>query len=405
MRILIVSKFFYARGGADVVAMTERDLLLKNGHEVRVFAMDYPQNVNLPESPTWASHIEFDGPPAMKVKAFARLMGIGDVSGSFRRVLDDFRPEIVHFHNIHSYLSPVVVTLAHRFGARTVWTVHDLKLVCPAYLGRRPDGSLCTDCVDGRMNVMKYRCMKNSGLASLMALLEARRWNRRKLSEATDVFIAPSRFMKRMLERGHVSGRQGICVLPNFIDPKKLRVIQSAPQRENADAAEPFFAFVGRLSPEKGVKTLVQAAVRAGVRLKIGGDGPLRESLEELASGSRIEFLGNLGAEQVAELLRDAAASVMPSECFENNPLSVIESLCAGTPVIGANIGGIPELIRPGVSGEHFVSGSVESLTEALRNFNPAAYDRRAIAREATREFSEEEHLSKLMLIYKGILI
>ncbi len=401
MRVLIVSKFFYARGGADVVAMTTRDLLLKEGHEVQVFAMSYPQNVSLPESATWPSQIEFDGPLAAKIKAFSRLMGLDDVVNRFRRVLDRFRPDVVHFHNIHSYLSPIVVSMAHDFGVRTVWTVHDLKLVCPAYLGRRPNGALCTDCVDGRMHVMKYRCMKDSRIASFMAWLEALRWNRRKLSNATDVFIAPSLFMKKMLERGHIYGRQGISVLPNFIDPKKLRVILSAPRNENS-AEEPFFAYVGRLSAEKGVKTLVLAAKKAGVRLKIAGDGPLRASLEELARNAHVEFLGNLDAERVAELLRDASASVLPSECFENNPLSIIESLCAGTPVIGADIGGIPELIQPGISGEHFISGSVDSLTQALRNFNAAAYDRRTIAREAIWRFSEHEHLFRLLQIYKG---
>lgn len=397
MKVLIVSKFFYSRGGADLVAMTTRELLRGAGHEVQVFAMDYPDNIKLPEQSTWPAEIDFNGSLTKKISAFVRLMGLGDVASRFRKVLKDFRPDVVHCHNIHSYLSPVVVTLSHQSGARTVWTIHDLKLVCPAYLGRRPDGTLCTDCVDGRSNLMKYNCLKGSRLASFMALLESIRWNRGKLDSATDCFIAPSEFMKSMLVRGGFSESK-IRVLHNCISPDKLRPMLSEPRQE---PAEPYFTYIGRLSAEKGVKTLVLAAKRAGVRVLIGGDGPMRTELEELARGSKIEFLGNLDAKRVGRLLRDAAASVMPSECFENNPLSVIESLCAGTPVIGAKIGGIPELIEPGVSGEHFPSGSVNTLAAKLATFNAEAYDREAISRRAINEFSEQTHLENLLKIYQ----
>ena len=397
MKILIVSKMFYHRGGAEVVAIAERDMLRAAGHDVRVFAMQHPENLPLEEAPGWAPQIKFGGSLGGNIRAFRRLMGWGDVRSSFRRVLEDFRPEVVHFHNIHSYLSPVVVSLAHEFGARTVWTLHDLKLVCPAYLGRRPDGELCTDCIDGQRNLMKYRCMKGSRFASLMALMEAMQWNRRKLSASTDCFIAPSAFMKQMMERGGFEGAR-IQVLHNFIAPEKLQTILSTPYEP---AEVPYFTYVGRVSAEKGVLTLVKAAVRARVSMKIAGDGPLLAELQEIAAGSRVEFLGRLGGKEVARLLRGAAASVMPSECFENNPLAVIESLCAGTPVLGASIGGIPELIQPEVNGEHFPSGSVNTLAAKMATFNPEAYDRAEISRRAIAEFSEAAHLDKLLKIYQ----
>lgn len=402
MKVLIVSKFFYARGGADVVAMTTRRMLLDAGHQVRVFAMDYPDNVTLPESESFASQIDFDSGLVGKVKAFRRLMGVDNVVPRFKAVLDEFRPDVVHFHNIHSYLSPAVVLLAHQAGARTVWTVHDLKLVCPAYLGRRPDGTLCSDCIDGRFRVMENRCMKGSALASFMALLEARRWSRRKLDEATDAFIAPSGFMAQMMRRGGFDAKK-IHVVHNFIDPEKLKVLRKLGQQQEPRSGEPYFAYVGRLSAEKGVITLVKAALKAGVVLKIGGDGPLRAELERMAAGSaNIVFLGNLGAADVASLLYGAAACVMPSECYENNPLAVIESLCAGTPVIGAEIGGIPELLESGRTGESFLPGDVDDLAEKLENFDPARYDRAAISRESVSRFSRATHFSKLIEIYRG---
>ncbi len=401
MKILIVSKFFYPRGGADLVAITTRELLMRAGHEVQVFAMEYPENIPLLESNTWPKEIKFNGPFGMKVKAFGRLMGFGDVRTSYRRVLKDFRPDVVHFHNIHSYLSPAVVTMARRFGARTVWTLHDFKIICPAYILRRPDGTICTDCVDGKCNILKYNCQKGSRLESVMARLESMRWNRSKLDRATDCFIAPSHFMKEMMVRGGFNPAK-IVVLPNFIDPSKLRALEEAKRRPGPQ--EKYFCYVGRLSREKGLPTLIQAAVRSGVRLVVGGDGPLRNELQTMAHGSAIEFLGRIDREEVAALLSRAAASVIPSEWYENNPLSVIESLCAGTPVIGADMGGIPELITPGVNGEHFPAGSVNTLAAKLATFDPARYDREAIAARAFQEFSPEAHLRQLLKIYRNDL-
>lgn len=400
MRILIVSKFFYARGGAEVVGIGTRQLLLEAGHEVRVFAMDYPENLKLPENADYASQVSFEGGLGNKLKAFKRLMGLGDVKSKFRKVLNDFKPDVVHLHNIHSYLSPVVGEMAHKAGARVVWTLHDLKLLCPAYLGRRPDGSVCQDCIGGKFHIMEHNCLKGSRLASFMALLEAKRWSRRKLDAFTDAFIAPSHFMADMMKKGGFTPSK-IHVLHNFIDPPKLDIILRTPQRPAN--TEPYFAYVGRLSAEKGVKTLVRAALKAGVKLKLAGDGPLRSELEAMAAGSKqIEFLGFQGPEQIALLQRNALACVLVSECYENNPLSVIESLCAGTPVIGAEIGGIPELIEPFVNGVHVPPGDADALAYTLADFQGARYNRAEISKKACNQFSQQTHFSLLLKIYTG---
>lgn len=398
MKILICNKFMYPRGGDCNVALATSRLLESHGHEVRRFAMSYPDNLPLPESDTYASEVNFAGSIGSKLRAAARLMGMGDIRESFRKVMADFAPDVVHLHNIHSYLSPVIGEIAASMGARVVWTLHDYKLVCPAYSCRRPDGSVCTDCIGGRLMVMSRRCMKGSLTASALALAEARRWNRRRLERFTSVFICPSRFMAGCMARGGFNPTR-LKVLSNFVDPGKIAGRAS-------DGSGGYFCYIGRLSAEKGVATLLDAAAKAGVRLIVAGDGPLREGLEGRYGGCPyIRFVGHLDSAGVVRLLENATCSVIPSECNENNPLGVIESLCAGVPVIGADIGGIPELITlPGqgeaADGHIFTPGDTEALSRLLENFDATAFDRQTIAARARNRFSEETHYAGLMEAY-----
>lgn len=398
MKILIVSKFFYNRGGAEVVAIGTRSLLQDNGHEVRVFAMDYPKNLAIEDRQGYASQVSFNG-KGSKIKAALRTLGRGDVKQAAIKVLDNFNPDVVHLHNVHSYLSPVIAELAHERGIRVVWTLHDYKLVCPAYTFRRPQGEICRDCLGGgKSGVLRHLCMKSKLSASLLAYLEARAWNRERLNRITDVFIPPSHFMGDIMVAEGIP-QDKIRVLCNFIDPPKLEVLEKEPVREHGDG---YFCYIGRLSVEKGVPTLLEAAKRAGVCLKVAGNGPLLDEMKErYGDVKKIDFLGKLNANEVAHLLNGADASVITSEWYENNPLSVIESLCAGVPVIGARIGGIPELIES-TSGLLYPSGNVEALTDIFRTFCSHTFNRADIARESRVRFCRETHYEKLMKIYKN---
>ncbi len=398
MKVLIVNKFFYTRGGAEVVAIATRKLLMQLGHDVRVFSMDYPDNLPIEDAEGYCKNVGIRGNAYQQFRYFRRMMGHGNVATAFRQVLREFQPDVVHLHNIHSYLSPVVGEIAHKAGVKVVWTLHDLKLVCPACVGRRPDGSICSDCVGrGKMGVLKNKCHKNSLSFSIAAYIEALAWHRRRLINFTDCFIAPSQFMADMMVAdGYPADK--MSVLHNFVDPTKLTALQTP-----STATEKYFAYVGRLSPEKGIESLIKAANAAKVTLRVAGDGPLRPQIEQLIAGNpRITLLGHQDSVQVGHLLNGAMATIVPSECFENNPLSAIESLCAGTPVIGANIGGIPELIAPGQNGEQFTPGNVAELTALLSNFQPELYDRRQIAIESLHKFSQRAHINQLLTIYRS---
>ena len=391
-RILIANKFYYPRGGDCIVAMNLERLLKEQGHEVAVFAMQYPENVDSGWNSYYASQVDFAGSLGGKLCAAKRLMGHGDIKAAFIRILDDFNPHIVHLHNIHSYLSPVLAKLAKRHGCRVVWTLHDYKLVCPSYACLL-NGKPCEQCIGhGKMHVLKNRCMKGSLAASALAYIEARKWNRNVLERYTDAFICPSHFMAGKMRKDGFN-QEKIHVVCNHIDSEKLALFNSL-----SSSREDYYAYVGRLSAEKGVETLLNVASKLPYTLKVAGDGPLKEELEQ-HSNSNILFLGHQNAEQVAELLSKAHFSVVPSEWYENNPLSVIESLCAGTPVVGARTGGIPELLDKS-SGITFMPGISEELTTAINQAFTTNWHYNSIKEVSIKRFSAKEHLNQVLNIY-----
>lgn len=398
-KVLIVSKFYYRRGGDCVYALNLEQLLRDSGHDVAVFAMRYPDNLPSEWDKYWPSQIDFSGSAADKLAAVGRTLGLGEVRKCFGRLLDDFRPDVVHLNNIHSYLSPVVAEMAHKRGIRVVWTLHDYKLICPAYSCLRR-GQVCELCIGGsKLPVARTRCMKGSMAASAVAWLEALRWDRSRLAASTDTFICPSEFMAAKMKQDGFPATK-LRVLNNFITAEMATAMSAQPDGENTKQAGPYYCYVGRLSPEKGVDTLLKAASTLPYTLKVAGGGPLADELRaRYADNRNIIFLGAIASENVGTLLRGARFSVMPSECYENNPLAVIESLCAGTPVVGARAGGVPELIDHSC-GTTFRSGDATDLCAAIRHTWDTAYDRSLISRTAIQHYSPQYYYRSLSDIY-----
>lgn len=399
-RVLIANKFYYPRGGDCVCTLNLERLLADMGHEVAVYSMRYPENLPSRWEGYFASPVDFSGSVSEKLRAAARTMGWGGIRSSFSRLLADFRPDVVHLQNIHSYLSPRIAAMARGAGARVVWTLHDFKPVCPSY-GCLRDGRPCEECFSSKTPVLRHRCMKGSLAASAVAWLEAVRWNRRALESVVDVFVCPSTFMaEKMRQAGFSPGKLTVnCNFVGFDKMERFRAVEAL----GTDSRGDYYCYVGRLSREKGVESLLEAAATRPAVLKLAGDGPLLDTLREKYAGcGNIMFLGRQTPEQVVGLLREARFSVMPSICYENNPLGVIESLCAGTPVVGAGIGGIPELIRSGETGLTFASGDSAALAEAVDRAFETGWDHAAIRGGALSRFSAERHYSALMDAYSN---
>lgn len=394
-RILLVNKFYYSRGGAEIVAINLRDMLTAMGYEVGIFTMDFGSNKREPHVYT-APEVTFKGTLGQKLKFARRTLGGAGLKQAFTEVMRTFKPSVVHLHNVHSYLSPAMAQWAHEKGVRVVWTLHDYKLLCPAYSCLN-QGHPCELCYGHKWKVVKERCFKQSLPASILAWVEALKWNRAWIERNVDAFVCPSQFMRRQMLKGGFSAEK-LHTVCNFIDPVKAEALR----RNSEVKKDDYYAYIGRLSAEKGVETLLKAASRLPFKLKVAGNGPLMPRFKELyGTCGNIEFLGQLDAVQVSGLQRKALMVVQPSECYENNPLSVIESLCAGTPVIGSRIGGIPELITPDC-GLTYTMGNADELAQCITTMMERSQecDYAAIAAQASKRFSAETHFAKLKPLY-----
>lgn len=397
MRILFANKFYYRRGGADIYNLELEKLLKKNGHEVASFAMQHPENIESEYEKFFPTEIDFIKKDFKDfTKAVLRPIYSNEVKSKFTKLIKEFNPEIVHFSNIHSQLSPIIAQIAYKNNIPVVWTTHDFKLLCPRYDCMR-NHQPCELCFENKWNVIKHKCLKGSLPASIIAFLEAVKWNKKKMQKYTSVFISPSKFLMNKLTNGHFD-KQKVVNLYNFIDISKTEI-------EIGDKEE-YYCYVGRLSKEKGVETLLKAAKSQPYNLKVIGGGPLADDFKAKYNVENIDFLGHRTWEEIKQLVNKARFLVLPSECYENNPLSVIEALCLGTPVLGAKMGGIPELIEEGINGKLFKSGDVDNLSEKIAEIYSVSdsFDYANISKEAKMKFSSKSYYEKLLKIYTSLI-
>ena len=391
MKILLANKFYYRRGGDCIYMLNLEQLLKTHGHDVAVFAMDYPENIETVWKRYFPNEIKFT-PGVGMLETFMRMFGLGEVKRKFNFLLNDFKPDVVHLNNIHTQLSPVIARLAHKRRTKVIWTLHDYKLLCPRYDCLRNGNEVCEECFVDKHKVLEYKCMKNSNLASMLAYKEGMKWSRKKLEGYTDVFICPSQFMYNKMAQGGFD-RKKMYTLCNFIDIERTR-------RDSYDK-EDYYCFIGRLSFEKGIEKLIEAARTLPYHLKIIGGGPLADILKEKAKGANIEFTGYKEWPEIKEIVGKARFSVVPSEWYENNPLSVIEAQCLGTPVLGANIGGIPELIKEGVNGMCFESRNIMDLKNKIEKMFILNVDYKQLAKSSQIRYSSEKHYNELLELYQ----
>ncbi|MDW7760294.1 MAG: glycosyltransferase [Acidobacteriota bacterium] len=402
MKILLVNKFFYRKGGSETLFFDTAELLRRHGHEVRFFSMSHPRNETHPDSRYFMSPIDFDrlkGPSA-KLKAAGRILYSLEARRKIEALIRRARPDVAHLHNIHRQISPSILHGLRRYGIPTVMTLHDYQLVCPAYI-LLSGGQPCDRCRGGRYyHGVLRRCLKNSAAAGFLGAAEAV-FHRTVLGifRNVDLFISPSLFLIQQFRSMGFRGR--IRHLPNLFDP--------GPPPESSIPAEKTLVFAGRLSTEKGVGLLLEAVRNVEVTVKILGDGPERTALERTARTlglTNVAFLGHQPRERVWEEIRRSLAIVVPSIWPENSPYAVVEAFALGKPVIGAFVGGIPEFVRNGETGRLFKSGSAFDLQRSILSFleNP---ERIPVMGKNARKFSEEHfhpnrHYDGLITAYRS---
>ena len=399
-RLLSLNSYHYRRGGADVVYLDHDALFREMGWETAVMSMHHPQNLPSPWSRYFVDELEFGKATGVldKIVKAGKVVFSLEAQRKLRALLADFRPEVAHLHCIYHHLSPSVLPVLSDAGVPVVLTAHDLKIACPAYKMLNRTG-ICERCRTGSvLNVVRYRCVRDSFGASAVIAVESAVQRRLGLYRRhIGRIIAPSNFYREKLIEWGWSGAQ-IVHVPNYIDADRFE-----PSRQHGD----YVLFAGRLAPEKGVRTLVEAALASGVPLRVAGTGPLEAELRAMPGADRVQWLGFCSGEALWHQVRGARALVLPSEWYENAPMSVLEAFACATPVIGAEIGGIPELIAPG-TGWTFRSGSAVDLaarlSEAASASSSTILEMGRLGREhVVRDFNRRSYVDGVLNVYRGL--
>lgn len=390
-KLLSLNSYHYRRGGADVVYFEHDALFREIGWGTAFFAMHH--SLNVPSE--WAEYF-VDELQYGHAYSVARRIGMtGKVIYSFeardklRRLLSKFRPDIAHAHNLYHHLSPSVLPLLRQEGIPVVLTAHDLKLCCPSKQ-MRIRSEHCERCRTGNFfHLVRHRCLHGSLSVSALVALESalHRWSgiyRRNVNR----IVVPSLFFKHTFEEWGWPAEQ-LVYIPNFV-----RINEFISATEPGD----YFVYFGRLAIEKGFRTLLQAVQQSGERLVIVGAGGLEKEAEDAvaAGGGRLSWLGRRTGRDLFDVVANARAVILPSECYENAPLAILEAYALGKPVIGADIGGIPELVKEGETGFLFPSGDVEGLRAAIKRMRDLPTREVAAMGAGARRFVAERFTAEL---------
>ncbi len=402
MKILMINKFLFPKGGSETYVLNLGKQLTKAGHQVEYFGMQDEKNIvgNCVES--YTTNMEFHGNSIKKLLYPFKIIYSWEARKKLRVLLKAFQPDVIHLNNFNYQLTPSILIeilnyrKAFHKKIKVLYTAHDYQLLCPNHMMRNYKGNCnCEKCIkDGYLNCVKGKCIHGSKMRSLLGFSEAWYWNKRRIYENIDVIICPSYFMEKKIKE-NAGLRNKTVVMHNFVEKEKNGNRYLEPKQ--------YVLYFGRYSAEKGVETLIKAAKDlSGISFVFAGDGPLEDHLKGISNIRNVGFIRGM---ELVKLIQGAAFTICPSECYENCPFSVIESQVYGVPVLGADIGGIPELIQPGKTGELFQSGNIVELKGKIEKLWNDFMGIRNMAENCAevRFDSTEEYTGKLLCIYKGI--
>lgn len=403
MKILFVSTFFGKTGGAENAALMEAELLRKFGHDVKLVSFkkegniqpDYYVPVNGLHDKTYVSKLGFFSKLKLLFQSFYNHEAFKVLS----KAIEKEKPDLVHFHRVRSF-SPSIYFAVKRSGIPLFVTLHDHYLTCPNSTRMFGKSEPCPLGCCRPTVALRNKCVRGSSVWTFVSLLEF--YYRRLFVRDTKIvrqYILPSLFLLRWTERAGINSDK-LTYLPNFI--------------YNDDFDKPstyekcYVSYIGRLSSEKGIGTLLEAAKNMkDVKFQIIGDGPLRDYICSEIDRHGLDNVTLRGALYGNELRKARNASlvqVVTSECFENAPLVVLEAMASGLPVVGSNRGGIPELIEDGASGYLFEPGNSDDLEAKLRSVLDDDILRQKMG-ELGKElfatkFTAKKHLSDILRVY-----
>lgn len=408
MKVLLVNKYHYVRGGSETYYFGLAELLRKAGHEVVFFAMQDKKNLPCEQSEYFVSNVDFNGELSIreKVNAAVRMIYSLEAKKKISALIEKEAPDIIHINLFHRVLTASIVDAAKKYHIPVVLTMHDLNCFCPNHT-MLDHGKICEACLHGNyLNCVKRVCFKDSRAKCLMAALESEYNKLSGLYNKIDLYITPSEFYrKKMIESGLT--RNKVLCLRNFLLKNMFETEKSV--------GGSYYLYFGRLSEEKGVMTLLKAVQNAPkVRLEIAGTGPMEQVLQDYVRNEnmddRVHFNGFLSGKALSDIVAGAKCIVLPSEWYENGPYSIMEAMAAGKPVIVSGEGGLPEIVQDGENGYICEAYKPKSLAECLRKIerlDERQYEQMCsnASAKATQMFCAEKYLSNLLAEYQRLTV
>ncbi len=404
MKVLLINNFLYRKGGSETVFFNTSDLLTEEGHEVVFFSYEDELNIQT-------------GKPEYLISKGGRLSRVRDyfsnkkAASCLEQLIIQEKPDIAHAHLFWGGISPSIFKVLKKYNIPLVHTAHDYRMICPAYLLKDGKGNLCERCKGGKFYFCaRYRCSKGNAIESLLMAAEMyyRNCHWHPANSINGIIFVSNFSKKKHIEFDEKFANTRSIVLYNC----PSEIIRDS-HNISYDTYNSYYLYYGRLSEEKGVLTLIKAFESfPGLNLKIVGSGPLEKQLKEYCKSkkiSNIDFLGYKTGKELFDVVACAKYVCVPSECYENNPMTIVEAYSLGVPVIGAAIGGISEVVIENSTGFSFTSGSIESLAEALRKASALGQNEYNRQKQdsyvfGTKHFSRENHKALLINFYKEVL-
>lgn len=399
MKVLMINKFLYPNGGSETYIFKLGDYLKSRGHKVQYFGMENEGRCVGNELNIYTSSMEFHGGLNISKLLYPiKTIYSSEARKKIRLLLDWFEPDVCHINNFNYQLTPSIILEIQKWRkeghkCRIVYTAHDYQLVCPNHMcNNLKTGENCEKCLGGHfMNCIKGKCIHGSTVKSIIGTIEAMFWRMKDVYRYVDSIICCSEFMKTKMDSNSVFAKKTVAI-HNFIDRTEWEEVSK----------KEYVLYFGRYSKEKGIGTLIQVCKElTDVQFVFAGTGVLENEINGVPNIKNVGFQHGAVLEK---LIREARFTVYPSEWYENCPFSVMESQMYGTPVLGADIGGIPELIEPGKTGELFESGNVAELKYKIRKL----WDNIDLTEQYSRNCKDikfddiKEYYDKLMKIYIG---
>lgn len=400
MRILLVNKFHWNKGGSEKYYFELGELLKKHGHEVAYFSMEDEKNIKTGDKEYFVP--KFDLNNSSKFKALDVIYN-KENEEIMEKALDEFKPDVVHLNNFQRQLSASIIKPIKKRNIPIVFTAHDVQAICPAITMMDNDKNPCELCMKGKyINCIKKSCNKGSKLKSALGAIEGYYYRNHKIyTDKIDYIITPSEFYRtKFIEDG--------------INPNKIQAIHNSIEMNdyNVETQDDGYAlYFGRLSKEKGILNLINAFAKCNKgNLYIAGEGPEKENIEKIIKENnledRVKLLGFLNKEQMTDVTRKCKFVVVPSIWYENCPYSVLETLAIGKPIIGSNMGGIPELVIDNENG--FIYNTVDELAQKMNLLfedeelvNKFSKKSKELAKQ---NYDREVYYNKLKQIYDKVI-